>query len=635
MRGERCHDGPMVDVELAEIADFLAGHAPFDALPGPVLRGLPARMTVRYHRRGANLMAVGVDSNDLIVVRSGAIEIRDADGDLVSRGGEGTTAGSTTLVGTNPSRFDVVAIEDTLVLLLPREVFHELSQAHPDFADHFDAERADRLRMAASSVATNAAGQAILRSSGRDLIRQSPIVTVPIGATICEAAVVMTTGDSSSVLVLDGEKVAGILTDRDLRRRVVARGLDLAGPVAAVMTPDPVVVPADTAAVELLLTMVERQVHHLPLVEGGEPIGVVTSTDLMRLERVNAVHIVGDITQQRDVAGVVEMAGRVPRLVEQLVDQDVGAQDITRIVTSVGDAVERQLIALAEEELREEYGAPPRYCWMVLGSRARHEQALGSDQDHAVIIADDAPDGAEDYVAALADRVVEGLEAAGYPRCEGDVMASNPRWRQRLGGWRREFRRWIHEPVPDAVLGASIFFDSRPLHGDEALHARLVEDIAAWVPQGRKFLAHLTKAALAHEPPLGFFRGFVLARAGENRDTLDLKRGGVGAIVNLARVHALGAGLVSVNTRARLLAAGRAGAISTDTAASLVDALEFISHVRLAHQARQAAAGTWPDSRLRPSELTAFEQRSLREAFHVVRGAQQALSQRNPAQYYT
>lgn len=625
----------MADIELAEVADFLAGHAPFAALPEPVRRALPRRLTVRYHRRGTHLMAVGVDSHDLYIVRSGAIEIRDADGVLVDQGAEGATAGSTTLVGRNPSRFDVVAIEDTLALHLPREVFHELSAAHPDFADHFDAERSDRLRTAASSVATNPAGQPILRTSGRDLVHQASLVTVPIGATICEAAVVMTTSDASSVLVLDGQRVAGILTDRDIRRRVVARGIDLDGPVAEVMTPDPVVVPADTAAIELLLLMTERHVHHLPLVDNGQPVGVVTSTDLMRLERANAVHIVGDITQQHDVAGVVEMAGRIPRLVEQLVGQDVGAHDITRIVTSVGDAVERQLIALAEEDLREVHGDPPRYCWMVLGSRARHEQALGGDQDHAVILADDAPEGAEDYIAALADRVVTGLEACGYPRCEGDVMASNPRWRQRLTGWRREFRRWIHEPVPDAVLTASIFFDSRPLVGDDSLHARLTDDIVAWAPRGHNFLTHLAAAAVDNEPPLGFFRGFVLARAGEHKDTLDLKRGGVGAIVDLARVHALGSGLVSVNTRSRLLAAGRTGALSPTTAASLVDALEFISHVRLAHQARLAAAGTRPDSRLRPGELTPFEQRSLREAFQVVREAQQMLGQRSPARYFS
>lgn len=625
----------MADTELAEVADFLAGHAPFAALPVAVRRALPARMTIRYHRRGVHLLAVGVDNNDLVIVRSGAIEIRDADGVLVDRCAEGSTAGSTTLVGGNPSRFDVVAIEDTLALHLPGVVFHELSAAHPDFADHFDAERADRLRVAASSVAASEAGEAILRTSARDLIHREP-VTVRDDVSIAAAAQVMTDEGVSSLLVVDGRGVVGILTDRDLRRRVVAAGVDPTGPVSTVMTADPVTITADASALELLVTMTERTIHHLPVVEGGRPLGIVTTTDLMRLERANTVHIVGDIGKQRDVAGVVTMAQRLPRVVEQLVAQDVSADDITRLVTTVGDAIERRLIALAEEALAADgHGPPPRYCWMVLGSRARHEQALGADQDHAVILADDAPEGAEDYLAALAERVIGGLEACGYPRCVGDVMASNPRWRQRLTGWRREFRQWIHEPTADAVLTASIFFDSRPLVGDVTLHARLDADIASWVPQGHNFLAHLIAQAVVNEPPLGFFRGFVLARAGDHKDTLDLKRGGVGAIVDLARAHALGAGLVSVNTRSRLLAAGRAAALDPTTAASLVDALEFISHLRLEHQSRQAAAGSTPDSRIRPSELTPFEQRTLREAFHVVRDAQQALAQHTPTQYLT
>ena len=625
----------MADTELAEVADFLAEHAPFDALPERVRRALPARLTIRYHRRGTRIMAVGVDSHDLIIVRSGAIEVRGADGGLVDQGAEGATAGSTTLVGDNPSRFDVIAMEDTLALHMPGEVFHELSGAHPDFADHFDAERSDRLRDAVTAVGTSAAGEAILRTSARDLSRRAP-VSVPVSVTIAEAARVMTDEGVSCLLVMDGPRVSGILTDRDLRRRVVATGVDPTGPVTSVMTRDPVVVPADSSALELLMVMTELTVHHLPVIEGTAPIGVVTTTDLMRLEQANIVHIVGDVAKQRDVAGVVTLAGRLPRLVEQLVGQDVSADDITRAITTVGDAIERRLITLAEEALADEgYGPPPRYCWMTLGSRARHEQALGGDQDHAVILADDAPEEAESYVAALADRVVAGLEACGYPRCEGDVMATNPRWRQRLAGWRREFRTWIHEPVPDAVLRASIFFDSRPLAGDDTLHARLVEDVVTWAPQGLNFLGHLGSQAVAHEPPLGFFRGFVLAKAGEHKDTLDLKRGGVGLIVDLARVHALASGLVSVNTRSRLLAAGRGGRLTPELAASLVDALEFISHVRLAHQSRQAAAGVRPDSRLRPTELTAFERRALREAFHVVREAQHALTQQPSMPYFS
>lgn len=625
----------MAETELTEVVDFLALHAPFDALPHRVRRDLAGRLTVRYHRRGSHLMTVGRDSDELMIIRSGAIETHDAEGRLVFRGAEGSACGSTTLVGRNPSRFDVVAIEDTLALHLPAEVFHELRREHEVFAEHFEGERAGLLRAAATAVATSRHGEPILRTSARDLTHRAP-VTVRADAEIAQAARTMTDEGVSSLLVVEGEQLVGILTDRDLRRRVVAAGVDPQRPVSDVMTTDPVVAPADASALELLLTMTEANVHHLPVVEGGAPVGVVTTTDLMRLERVSAVHIVGDVAKQTDVAGVVDFAARTPRLVQQLLEQDVSADDITRVVTSVGDAVERRLIALAHEDLAARgMGPAPRMCWMVLGSRARHEQALGSDQDHAVIIADDAPEGAEDYVAALAEQVVAGLEAAGHPRCPGDVMATNPRWHQRLSGWRAEFGQWLDEPVPDAVLGASIFFDSRPLAGDHELHAALVDEVAGRLPGARNLLGHLAAQAVDNDPPLGFFRGFVLGRSGEHKDLLDLKRGGVGAIVDLARVHALAAGLTVVNTRARLRAVAGPGGLAPETAEGLVDALEFISHVRLAHQSRQQEAGVPVTSWLSPDDLTTFERRALREAFHVVRRAQRALAQWHPGQRWT
>ncbi|MFX4286657.1 DUF294 nucleotidyltransferase-like domain-containing protein [Janibacter sp. G349] len=625
----------MAEPELREVVDFLAQHAPFDVLPERELRDLARRMTVRYHRRGTHLMSVGRPHAELVVVRSGAVETRDAEGLLVSRGAEGTAVGSTTLVGGHPSRFDVVAIEDTLGLHLSAEDFHTLSAAHPQLADHFDATRAGILRAAAQAVATGSHGEPIMRTSARELVHRAPITT-GVDATIARAAEVMTDEGVSSLLIVDDGDLVGILTDRDLRRRVVAAGVDPTQPVTVAMTAGPIVAPAEASALEMLLTMTEANVHHLPIVEGGRPLGVVTSTDLMRLERANAVHIVGEITKQPDVAGVVAAAHRVPILVRQLIEQDVSADDIVRIVTTVGDAVERRLIALAHDDLAARgLGPAPDMCWMVLGSRARHEQALGSDQDHAVILADDAPEGAERYIAALAEQVVAGLEAAGHPRCPGDVMATNPRWHQRLSGWRREFRQWLDEPTPDAVLGASIFFDSRPIAGNHDLHTTLVGEVAARVPQATNLLGHLTRQAVDNEPPLGFFRGLVLARSGEHKDTLDLKRGGVGAVVDLARVHALGAGLEVVNTRGRLRAAAGSGALSPETAEGLIDALDFISHVRLAHQSRQHGAGLAPDSWLAPGELSTFERRSLREAFQVVRDAQRALAQRHPSMHFS
>ena len=175
--------------------------------------------------------------------------------------------------------------------------------------------------------------------------------------------------------------------------------------------------------------------------------------------------------------------------------------------------------------------------------------------------------------------------------------------------------------MPDAILGASIFFDMRPVHGDATLHARLQRHVLTASPGSKVFLAHLAKQATANEPPLGFFRGLVLRRRATTGHTLDIKRGGIGAVVELARVHALSVGSPAVNTRARIQAASEAGILGDERADDLRDAFEFISYVRLRHQVAQVRRGEPPDNFVAPGDLSSFDKRHLREAFAIVRAA--------------
>ncbi|GAA4399392.1 DUF294 nucleotidyltransferase-like domain-containing protein [Fodinibacter luteus] len=619
-----------LDVELSETREFLAQHEPFDALPAGVLDRLPAGLTVEYFRRGTRLIERGRDNHHLYVLRSGAADVHDTQGSLVERGGEGACFGSITLTQGNPSTFDVTAIEDCLALLLPAEDFHRLCTDHPAFAAFFDAQRASRMSGAVASLQLSTTGSAILKTHVRELVGREPI-GVDGAATVREAAQVMSRKGVSALLVMEGERLAGILTDRDLRTRVLAAGVDPGIRVSEVMTADPVTGDVDALAFEVLLEMVGRHIHHLPIIDAHDrPVGLVTTTDLLRLEQSNPVYLAGDIAKQPDVDGVARVSSRLPQVVLSLVEQDASADDIGRVVTAVGDAVERRLLALAEADLGP---APVPYCWVALGSRARLEQALAADQDTAILIDDAVQPEHAGWFEALAGRVTADLVACGYPRCTGDVMATNPRWRQPLAQWRREFSTWLTEPVPDAILGASIFFDMRAVHGDASLHARLQRHVLATAPGARLFLAHLAKQATANEPPLGFFRGFVLEKAGSHRHTLDIKRGGIGAVVELARVHALSTGSPAVNTRSRIEAAREAGILGDDKAADLRDAFEFISYVRLRHQAAQVRRGDLPDNHVSPDDLSSFDKRHLREAFSIVRHAQSTLAHRFPMHY--
>jgi CBS domain-containing protein len=624
-----------LDVELSEIRDFLADHLPFSALSAATLARLPEQLHVEYFRRGSRVIEVGSDNHSLYVVRTGAVELRDQAGAFMDRGAAGTSFGSYTLVHGNPAQFEAQAIEDTLCLVMDQATFHDLCVGNAEFSDFFDLQRTSRMRGAVATLQSTPSGSAILKTRITDLITR-PAVFVWHTATIQEAAQVMREAGVSSLLVRDEDgALAGIVTDRDLRNRVLAVGRDPRQSVTLVMTDDPVTGRVDALAFEALIEMTARNIHHLPILDGECPVGIVTTTDLVRLERTNPVYLVGDAAKATDVAGLAQITGRLPDLVQGLVGQDASAHDIGRIVTAIGDAVERRLIALAEARL----GPPPvPYCWVTLGSRARYEQALAADQDNAIILDDRATDhpdpaGLAAYFTELAQLVTDGLVECGYPRCPGDVMATNPRWRVPLAQWRAEFTTWITEPVPDAILRTSIFFDMRPVHGATGLCARLRQHVLRLTPESPRFLAHLAKRATDHEPPLGFFRGFVLEKAGEHKDTLDIKRGGINPVVEIARVYALAFGCSEVDTQTRLAAAAHAGLLSRERAQDLRDAVEFISYVRLRHQSAQVREGRSTDNFVDPTALSSFEKRHLREAFGIVRSAQTSLVHRYSGSY--
>ena len=429
-------------VELLEVRDFLAQHAPFDVLPTAVLDQVPRQCTLRYARRGTVVLDVGERGEGLYVVRSGAVDVVDEAGGLVERVGTGVAFGMSSLLERRPTRHRCTATEDTLLLVLPPVLFETLAREHTGFASFYAATHHDRLSRAIGNLQQAASGSTVLGTAVADLVTLKPVTTSP-GVTIEEAAATMAQGGVSCILVVDEGGLTGIVTDRDLRNRVLAVGLDPRRSVRDVMTSPVLTLREEAAAFEALLEMVSHRIHHLPVVDQhGAAVGVVSTTDLVQLENSNPIYLAADIARQATLAAVVEQARRIPAVLGQLVDRDVSAADIGRVVTALGDAVRRRVVALVDAEL----GPPPApYAWVVLGSVAREEEALSADQDHALVLSE--PDHG-DWFARLAHRVTEVLVECGWPRCPGDVMATNPRWCLTVAQWRQHFAAWSAEPDP-------------------------------------------------------------------------------------------------------------------------------------------------------------------------------------------
>lgn len=462
----------------------------------------------------------------------------------------------------------------------------------------------------------------------RSIIKRAPI-QLPPHTPIVDAAKVMSEHRVSSVLISENDHLWGLITDRDLRNRVVAANIDTSRPIADIATRSPMTIDVTSPAFEALLLMARHAIHHVPVLDGQRIAGMITATDLTERQSTSAVHLASEIYKQATVEGLQASAAKIGRLQQSLASAEASAYSTGHIITAMTDAITVRLLQLGEQKLGP---APVDYVWVAAGSQARAEQTAKSDQDNCMVI-DDAYDEARHgaYFKALAQFVCDGLNACGYVYCPGDMMAMTDTWRQPRRQWAEYFRRWTGQPDPKALMLTCVFFDLRAIHGK----AKLLDDLRREVLNQTKgntiFLAYMVGNALQHQPPLGMFKGISTIRSGEHKGMIDMKHTGVVPIVDLARVYALAGGHESVNTSDRLASAAAGGAISEERARDLRDALEFLAFTRIQHQARQIATGLKPDNFLNPDEISNFERTQLKDAFLLVQSLQNVLGQRYQA----
>jgi CBS domain-containing protein len=301
------------------------------------------------------------------------------------------------------------------------------------------------------------------------------------------------------------------------------------------------------------------------------------------------------------------------------------AEQVSRLLTAVSDAVTVRLIELAQRELGP---APGPWAWLGFGSQARGEQLLGADQDNGIVIGDGVPPAEHGWYEALAQRVCDGLATCGYRYCPGKVMATTAAWRQPLARWRETVAGWTRTPTPDAVMRVSIFFDLRAIYGEESLCAALQSVMLERASSNTIFLAALAANVLASSPPLGIFRRFVVDRDGEHRDSVDLKKRGVLPLTEIARLHALAHAVSAVNTKERLDGLAAARHLTIGDSRNLADALHCIQQQRIRHQCEQIAAGDPVDNFLDPRKLPRLAREQLRDAFTIIDEAQAAVRRR-------
>lgn len=551
----------------------------------------------------------GPASHHLYVIRKGSVQLIRGER-VIQILEEGELFGFPSMLGSHAPTATVTANEDVLVYLIPEENFQKLL-ANQKFAGFFLKQLSDRLRQITDQD-TPPPGES-LTSPIMSLVTRS-LVAVNSDATVTEAAQVMR-NERVSCVIVKGES-AGIITDRDLRSRVLAEGRDGATKVTEVMSCPVKTVAADTPIYGAVLFMFEEHIHHLPITKKSEISGLITSTDLLRHQAHSPLYLLKRIEQFDETPeSLACYAPRVIETVETLYKGGLNAVQIGRVVSTLNGTLVKRLLRLAEDKL----GPPPTpYAWLVFGSEGRMEQTLLTDQDNGLVYLEDSPQ-AEAYFSGFAEYVVDRLIQAGFPPCTGGYMATN--WRRPLQEWVKLFRGWIERPDPQAILEAAIFFDFRRVHGK--LSVDPIQEVVSKAQRHGIFLAHLAQTALQFRPPLGFF-----GRIRQKDGLIDLKEGGIAPIVGLARVYALEAGSLGRSTLDRLDAAAEAGKLSRQGAENLKETFRFLQRLRLRAQLDQLKQSRPLDNNIRFNALTNLERRYLKEAFSAIREIQEAAEMR-------
>ena len=609
---------------LAPVAPraFLASHAPFDSFSAQALDRVERALEMRFAARGETIFARQSAPGDALwIVRKGRVRL-ERDGELLELVEPGECFGFPSLIANRHPERDAVAAEDTLLFRIPKREF-QLMLDEPGAARFFLEGLAARLRSQAGATESGPRpALAMVRELGR-----RPLATIAPGATVEAAARRMRDLGVGSLLVtreahpaaetiveLPLAAVAGIVTDRDLRDRVMAAGLSVATPVGEIASSPLLAIRADVSNIDAMLELARHGVRHLPLVADDRIVGFISASDLVLHQSLHPLALRREL-ERRPLAEILPgFTDRLRRVVAELAAGGVDALRIGPIVSTIADRLARRLF----EEASAAHELPiDSMAWMVHGSEGRQEQILPTDQDNALAW---APAGGADpgvatakRVEAAARQVVEGLLAAGYPACPGGYMATH--WHDPLAGWIRRFERWIAEPREEDGIDIHTFLDLRLVAGGLDLSA--IDELRRAAGRDRHFLRALAREVRGWALPFGLF-----GTLREGEEGFDLKRGSL-LIVAIARLSALEAGSLARGTMERLQAAEPV--LGAD-AATLAEGFRYLAALRL-ELALDPARRADSDSghRIHLAALNALERRFLKEIFTLLRNVRDGL----------
>lgn len=599
------------------IQSFLVKIDPFDRLPSSVVETIANSIKIKYLVEGEVIgFSALCEQRYLYIIRTGAIEQRTPLGELRARLGEEDQFGFTFLqpLAHSEDGYQAEAIEDSLLYLIPHKVLKDVCESHPEFEDYFAAKANIRLSSAINQVARKEDKGLFFRTVGE--IASENISIVDVDDSIKDVAREMCGRQRSScAVVMKNNEIAGLVTDRDMTRSVVAAGIDTGMHISMVMTPNPVLVESSSKVIEAISLMLQYNIRCLPVVNDRKVVGLLTTTHLVHNHRTQSLFLIQKIKYTSSISALAALKEERETIFQALVESGVSAEIQGRVMSTIMDAFTRRIIQLSEDLL----GPPPcDYAWIVAGSHARNEVHMLSDQDSALVLSDDVSDEQKAYFMHLAMKVCNGLAACGYPLCDGKYMAATPKWCQPISVWKDYYSKWVSSPEYSKLLSISVFLEVRSIYGNRDYVEQIQRHLHDCIQKSGRFIPALVRDAIETQPPLSIFNSLVLEKGGENTNTLNIKKYALNLIIDLARIFSLSAGGSLTGTEERFRYAAEHGTLSEDSCQNIIGAYRFLIQVRFRHQLNAILSNRVPNNNISPDEFSSFERKHLKDAFKII-----------------
>ncbi|MBB1313031.1 DUF294 nucleotidyltransferase-like domain-containing protein [Aliivibrio sp. SR45-2] len=601
---------------LPNIVSFLQTIYPFNLLPSTALNDIA--QTVDILLLGPEETITNDDNSTyLYIIRTGVMQQNNLDGTLRAKLGEEDIFGFNLQQNDSEFGYSIFALENTLLYRFDYASLMASVDAYPQVTSSLALSLKTRLRAQdAKQDSDQHTHQNYLRPNS-DIADPKIAIVFPTD-TIQEVAHQMRNviGVSCAFIVDENRILIGMITDKDMTKRVVAQAKNVHEPISSIMTKDIHTVYEDELVMSAVHLMMKHNIQNIPVLNNQKQVtGFITPQHLIQNDSVQSIFLLDKIRHADSIAALIDLSKQRSAVFQSMMGSNASPTIIGQVLSMIYDAFTYRLIELAIKQ----FGQPPcKFTWIVAGSHARNEVHLASDQDNAIILADDATGSDRIYFNHFAMYVCKALSELNYSLCTGRFMAATPKWCQKAHIWQEYYRKWSTNPEYDLLLNLNVFLEIRPVYGDDDLFENVDACRHELVSKNMSLTIAMLRNTLRTRPPLGIFKNLVLEKDGNNNKVLNIKKAAISCMVDFIRIHSLMEGGTALNTSERMAFLHENNVLNDVTYQDLSETYNYVNRLRFQHQL-QAIQNEKPiDNQLQPDLFGSFERQHIKDAFRIV-----------------